>query len=143
MTDRRLRPVAAVGAAVATVAVTTLMWSDALVTSGISKDVPFVPDAVEDPVQEFRSGWGDADAHLVLWMVVAALVAVAARRSCDRRLLLAGLAVWTLVVEVLQPVVTDLREARSTDALAGLAGIAVVAVVAELVDRTSRSRSST
>lgn len=136
----RWRRVPAVLAALSCLGVTALMWSDGVVTSGVSKDVPLVPRSIERPVQELRSGWGDADAHVLLWMVVAALVAAAARRPRDRRWLLGALAVWTVVVEVLQPVLTELREARVTDALAGLAGIAVVAVVAEVLDRRRAGR---
>jgi hypothetical protein len=33
---------------------------------GVSIDIPLVPAAVKEPVQQARAGWGDADAHVVL-----------------------------------------------------------------------------
>lgn len=128
---RRVRPAAALVAVAVTAAVTWVMWSDAPAESGISDDIPVLPDAIEQPVQEVRAGWGDADAHVVLWLLAAVAVAAAFRHRRDRRWALAVLAVWSVVAEVLQPLFTDLRALQALDAVAGVIGVAVVAVATE------------
>jgi hypothetical protein len=110
-----------------TAVVTWLMWTDWLVNSGVTADIPVVPAVIEEPVQQVRAGWGDADAHVVLWLLAAVAVAVAFRRRRDRQIALAVLAVWTVVVELLQPVFTELRALQLVDAVAGVVGVGLVA----------------
>jgi hypothetical protein len=120
--------------------ITSVMWSDGPAENAAAGNaIPFIPDAWEEPIQNVRGGWGDADAHVVLWAIAAVVVAGALRRPRDRMVAFGALAAWSVVVEWLQPSFTELRERQLSDAIAGVVGVGLVALADVVIARRRTS----
>ena len=84
---------------------------------------------------------GDADAHAVIWGVSAALLAFSYTKFRQRMISLATLLGWTIVVEIGQPVFTELRSRQLTDLVGNALGVGFVAAMVLL--QQARNRRST
>lgn len=120
-------------ALMAVLAVTAVMWSDQAIGWSTS---------IIDGIGATGSGAsavlahrpeGDLDLHVALWGLVGALVAASAASWRSRWRVLAALMGWSVVVESLQPVVTDHRMFQLGDLAGNAVGIGSVTVVAGLL----------
>lgn len=135
---RRLRAVAYLVIGLAT----ALMWSDTAI-QWWSDIVAFALRVNEDAttsVMDNRPS-GDADLHAVIWGASAALLAFSFTKFRHRMISLATLLGWTIVVEIGQPVFTELRSRQLTDLVGNALGVGFVAAM--VFAQQARNRSST
>jgi hypothetical protein len=135
---RRLRVVAFLVIGVAT----ALMWSDTAI-QWWSDIVAFALRVNEDAttsVMDSRPS-GDADAHAVIWGASAALLAFSFMKFRHRLISLAALLVWTIVVEIGQPLFTEVRSRQLTDLVGNALGVGFVTTVVFV--QQARSRRTT
>ena len=112
--------------------VTAFMWSDIVIEWWQSTLNFFlrVNEDVTESVLESRPG-NDADLHVLVWAVVGSVFAWAFRSKWS--MAIAALLVWSVLVETLQPVFTDIRSRQVADYVGNAIGLAAVALVLGLV----------
>jgi lysylphosphatidylglycerol synthetase-like protein (DUF2156 family) len=115
--------------AVAVIAANTwLTLSDAVVRWLQRRDSEpsdaWLPQWVIDLIQA-RPDLGDAEVHAVMWGVASLLVVLALRHRPRIYFAVLGVWVWSVIVELLQPVVTSLRGFQWGDVLGNTIGVAL------------------
>jgi hypothetical protein len=135
---RRLRVVAFLVIGLAT----ALMWSDTAIQwwSDIVAFALRVNENATSSVMDNRPS-GDADAHAVIWGASASLLAFSFTKFRHRMISLAALLGWTIVVEIGQPVFTELRSRQLTDLVGNALGVGFI--VAVVFVQQARSRRTT
>lgn len=114
------------------------MWLDAVVRWR-ERLFATLPESGAGAIESVRGPLGDADAHAVIWFVVAIAVVVAVRR--DRQMAwLVALAAWSVTVEWLQPVFATLRQRQWVDVGGNLVGITAAGLVVLVVRRMGTGR---
>lgn len=118
---------------------TIVMWSDAVAAWWSSQVAPdddgesVLPGPIR-AVLEARPDLGDAELHALAWAVaafVAVLAVVGARPSAARVAAAAGpVWAWSVVVEALQPVVSETRAFEWIDVAGNTVGVVLGAAVA-------------
>lgn len=108
--------------------VTVLMWSDAVVEwwQSLLEWLLAANESATQSVLDARPA-SDMDLHVVVWATVAWAMATAFALSRWRVLVFVG--AWSLVVETLQPVFTDIRARQALDYAGNLFGVGAVALV--------------
>lgn len=107
--------------------VTALMWSD-LVVDWWQSVIAWMLQANESATQsvlDVRPA-GDMDAHVIVWGAVAWAMATGLAPKKWRALVFVGM--WSVLVESLQPVFTDIRARQALDYLGNLIGVSAVAL---------------
>ena len=124
----------------AIVAATALMWSDTAITlwTNIIEFALRVNESATTGVLE-RRPTGDADLHALVWGACALLVAYAVRAITIRRALLL-LFMWTVFVELAQPLFTQLRSRQASDLIGNCVGVLFVFVAAEIIAKVRARR---
>jgi hypothetical protein len=122
------------------VLVTALMWSDTVIEwwQSILEWFLAANESATQSLLDARPG-NDMDLHVVVWAVSAWSMAWAF--ASRRWRVLVGVAVWSLVVEFLQPVFTDLRARQSLDYVGNLLGVGLVAVGFAAIGVVQRRRN--
>jgi hypothetical protein len=135
---RRLRVVAFLVIGLAT----ALMWSDTAIQwwSDIVAFALRVNENATSSVMDNRPS-GDADAHAVMWGACAALLAFSFTKFRHRMISLAALLVWTIAVEIGQPLFTELRSRQFIDLVGNALGVGFI--VAVVFVQQARNRRST
>ena len=118
------------------------MWSDTAIQwwSDIVAFALRVNENATTSVMESRPS-GDADLHAVVWGASAALLAFSFMKFRHRLISLAALLVWTIAVEISQPLFTELRSRQLTDLVGNALGVGVVTAVVFL--QQTKNRMST
>lgn len=123
--------------------VTALMWSDAVIEwwQSLLEWLLAANESATQSVLDARPA-SDMDLHVIVWATVAWAMAVAFPGVRWRVLAFVG--VWSLVVESLQPVFTDIRARQALDYAGNLLGVGAVtfAFVAMAGIRRRRQPSS-
>ena len=124
----------------AIVAATALMWSDTAITlwTNIIEFALRVNESATTGVLE-RRPTGDADLHALVWGACALLVAYAVRAVNIRRALFL-LFMWTVFVELAQPLFTQLRSRQASDLIGNCVGVLFVFVAAEIIAKVRARR---
>lgn len=119
--------------------VTVLMWSDAVVGwwQSFLEWMLAANESATQSVLDARPS-SDLDLHVMVWAAVA--WAMATSFSTVRWRMLVFVGVWSLVVESLQPVFTDMRARQALDYLGNIVGVGVVALTFVVVDGVRRRR---
>lgn len=129
------------------VGLTAVMWSDRMSAWWGDQSSGDVPPAVPAPLEpvvstvlDARPSTNEADVHVLLWGGVAAVMMLvipwASRRA--RLVALGGLFAWSVVVEVLQPVLSS-RSAAWGDVAGNALGIGLVAAAVWFLPRLRRT----
>lgn len=120
-------------AALVLVAVTAGMWSDSVAAwwGSESSDDSTVPGPIRF-LLDLRPDVGEADLHLIVWAVTAALVVIAVGSTRWLVGVAATVGAWSVAVEALQPVVSDTRGFSWGDVLGNLLGVALGAALVAL-----------
>ena len=121
------------------VLVTALMWSDQVIDwwQSIREWLLATNESATQSVLDARPG-SDVDLHIVVWAAAAWLMAWAFTQRRWRVLVFVG--VWSVVVEFLQPVFTDIRARQTIDYLGNLIGVGLVAIVFVIFGFVQRRR---
>ena len=107
--------------------VTALMWSDAVVEWWQSA-LAWLLQANESATQSVLDARpaSDMDAHIIVWAAVAWAMAYAFASGKWKALIF--VAAWSVLVESLQPVFTDIRARQLLDYFGNLIGVCLVAL---------------
>lgn len=125
------------------VLVTVLMWSD-VVIEWWQSTLAWLLEANESATQSVLDARpaNDMDLHILVWAATAWAMAWGFASRRWRMFIFVG--VWSLLVEFLQPVFTDMRASQTLDYVGNLIGVSVVAlgfmVVALVREGVSRAR---
>jgi len=128
-------------AAFAIAAITMLMWSDSAVgwfhafLSNVKRTGSEAATVLRHRPQ------GDLDLHVAMWGVGASLMVASIAASWRRYVALVGLLTWSVVVESLQPVFTEVRMFQVTDLLGNAIGVSLVAAGVAVVHARARHGS--
>ena len=119
--------------------VTALMWSDAVIEwwQSLLEWLLAANESATQSVLDARPA-SDMDLHVIVWATVAWAMAVAFPGARWRVLAFVG--VWSLVVESLQPVFTDIRARQALDYLGNLLGVGAMACAFAVVAGVRRRR---
>jgi hypothetical protein len=119
--------------------VTVLMWSDAIVEwwQSFLEWLLAANESATQSVLDARPA-SDLDLHVIVWATVA--WAMATGFAAMRWRVMAFVGVWSLVVESLQPVFTDVRARQALDYLGNVLGVGAVALGFVAVGRLRRRR---
>jgi lysylphosphatidylglycerol synthetase-like protein (DUF2156 family) len=131
--------------AVAVIAANTyLTLSDAVVRWLQRKDSEpsdaWLPQWMIDLIQA-RPDLGDAEVHAVMWGIASLIVVLALRQRPRIYIAAAAVWIWSVIVEILQPVVTSLRGFQWGDVLGNTLGVALGLMIGMwILDRRQRRR---
>lgn len=119
--------------------VTALMWSDLVVEwwQSVLEWLLAANESATQSVLDARPA-SDMDLHIVVWATVAWAMAMAFAAARWRVLVFVG--AWSLVVETLQPVFTDIRARQMLDYAGNLFGVGAVAFVFAVTGEIRRRR---
>ena len=117
--------------------VTALMWSDLVVEwwQSVLEWLLAANESATQSVLDARPA-SDMDLHIVVWATVAWAMAMAFATARWRVLVFVG--AWSLVVETLQPVFTDIRARQMLDYAGNLFGVGAVAFAFVVIARVRR-----